>query len=366
MSEAQKDSFLKKWWEKRKQKAQEKKASKPKTLKEKVIENVKVFFSAYAIAFFIRLFLIEGYQIPSQSMVPSLRVNDILMVEKLSMGALFPLTRWKVPGFTKPRPNDIIVFVSPDWESPGKGKEFISLITLSLINLDNTFYNPKNLVKRLVAIPGDRIAMTNQMLIINGKPVNTLSLGSKSEVIYTQGVKNRTPYTYNLYEEQNDNYKRVVQHMQGVSSLIWRDGSVYREADFIQGFEERYRDVAILEFPEIIVPKKGVKVNLVSANPYYRFLMMKLIERESGKDVTLTADGQLVLEGNTLTEWIPQDDYYFGMGDNRDNSQDCRYFGFIPGKNIFGRIMFRYFPFHRFGFNVNGSADKIMKIDFTK
>ncbi len=363
MSTQKKDSFIKVWWEKRKAKKLEEKAKKPKTIKEKVIENVKVFFSAYLIAFFIRLFLIEGYQIPSQSMVPSLRVWDILMVEKLSMGSIFPLTRWKVPGLGRPRANNIIVFVSPDWETPGLGKEFISLITLSLINLDNTFYNPKNLVKRLVGTPGDRISMSNQMLTINGEPLKTTFLKTVPEVIYTQGSKMGYGQ-YDLYEESLGKYKRIVQHVQGAKDMIWRDASVYQAPDFIQMFEDRYRDVAILDFPEIIVPKRGVKIDLVKANPYYKYLLIKLIQRETRKEVTVSKEGNILLQGQTLTEWTPKDDYYFAMGDNRDNSQDCRYFGFIPRRNIFGRILFRYFPFHRFGFSVDETSQSVVKKEF--
>ena len=65
--------------------AKQKKDRKNMTLKEKIIDNINVFLSAYAIAFVIRLFLIEAYQIPSSSMVPNLLVKDILMVEKVTL-----------------------------------------------------------------------------------------------------------------------------------------------------------------------------------------------------------------------------------------------------------------------------------------
>lgn len=154
----------------------QKKSKKDMTLKERIVEGFKEFVSAYVIVFFIRLFLIEAFQIPSQSMVPNLLVKDILMVQKLTMGTKIPIFNWKISGFLKPKRNDIIVFISPAWESPGFSKELISLLTFSIINLDNTFETPKNLVKRLVAEPGDRISMSNRILFINGKKVKRKAL----------------------------------------------------------------------------------------------------------------------------------------------------------------------------------------------
>jgi signal peptidase I len=348
MSQEKKESILKKWWDKYKQNKEEKKKKKPQTFKEKVIENVKVFFSAYLIAFVIRLVMIEGYQIPSQSMVPSLRVRDILMVEKLSMGALLPLTRWKMPAFARPKRNDIIVFVSPNWENPGFGKEFISLITLSLVNLDNTPDNPKNLVKRLVALPGDTVMMTNSMVYLNGRPIETKYLGRNRQIIF-DNMQYAGHWNYDLYSETYDGKERIIQHAQS--------------GDFSVDANSLNR-----QFDTIVVPQKGVHINLREANNYYKGLLIHLIEAETGETVTVDAGGNLILNAKVLTEWIPKDDYYFAMGDNRDNSLDCRYFGFIPRKNIFGRILFRYFPFKRFRFGkgVNENSDDVMSKDFSK
>jgi signal peptidase I len=311
------------------------------TLKEKIIENVNVLLSAYAIAFVIRLFTIEAYQIPSQSMVPSLLVRDILMVEKVTMGARVPVLNWKVPGFMKPERNDIIVFVSPAWKSPGIPQELVSLLTLSLVNLDNTFDTPKNLVKRLVGLPGDTLSMTNKILMINGKPVQNDFVITSREVIYDRLVQTGHA-TFDLFQEAFDGKKRIVQHLYG-------DTGFNREE--------------VYQFAEIRVPKKGEVITIRDKNNYYKTLLKLLVERESGK-IVLVQNGAFFIEGKEIKEWKVMDNYYFGMGDNRDFSEDCRYFGFIPEKNIFGRPLFRYFPFDRLGFDVNETGNSVKKKSF--
>ncbi len=319
-----------------------KKDKKDKTFKEKVIENINVFLSAYAIAFVIRLLIIEAYQIPSQSMVPSLLVKDILMVEKISMGTRIPIVNFKVPGLIKPQRNDIFVFVSPEWKSPGIGKELISLLSLSLINLDNTFETPKNLVKRMVGLPGDTISMSNKILIINNKKVQTDYVITADQVVYDRLVRDDRYWKFDIYKENFDNKSRIVQHLFGDN-----------------GFNRQ----EVYNFPEIYIPRKGDIITLKDKNDYYKKLLLFLIQRESGKDVTLF-NGSFFMDGKELTEWKAENDYYFGMGDNRDVSEDCRYFGFIPEKNIFGRPLFRYFPFTRLAINVNENETSIKRKNF--
>jgi signal peptidase I len=324
-----------------------KKDKKDMTFKEKVIDNVKVFLSAYAIAFVIRMLLVEAYQIPSQSMVPSLLVKDILMVEKVTRGPIIPLVKWKIPGVIKPQRNDVIVFVHPGWKSPGIAQELISMLTLYLVNLDNTFDSPKNLVKRLVGMPGDRILMTNQVLVINGKALPLDFVKNAQEIMYERLEQKSDTVGFDIYQETDGNHKRIVQHL----------------PPFTLNYSGYGRMFGIMGFPEIVVPKKGDVIQIKGLNEYYKSLIKLLVERESKKVVTVS-DGKFYIEGKEVTEWKVSEDHYFGMGDNRDLSQDCRYFGFIPEQNIFGRPFFRYWPFTRFGFDVNEKKDSIRKKNY--
>lgn len=342
------------------------------TFKEKVIDNINVFLSAYAIAFVIRLFLVEAYQIPSQSMVPSLLVKDILMVEKVTMGSRIPVFNWKVPGLLQPERNDIIVFVSPAWKSPGIDKELVSLFSLSLINLDNTFAMPKNLVKRLVGLPGDRIYMTNQDLFINGIPVDVEPVRmAVPESSYEQLEKRRERLFFNMYREEYQGKKRIVQHLyEGIPVMKGDFTGISAFRGIAADNEEAYyqsqylalakRELRNNSFPEIYVPRKGDVIKLKEKNDFYKGLLELLIERESGRKVTLE-NGSFFIDGKEITEWKVMNNYYFCMGDDRDLSYDCRYFGFIPEKNIFGKPLFRYWPFTRLGFSVDENADTVKR-----
>lgn len=340
----------------------EKKSKKDMTFREKVLVNIKEFFSAYIIVFFIRLFFIEAYQIPSQSMVPNLLVRDILMVEKVTMGTKIPVLNWKLPGISKPKKNSIVVFVSPAWTSPGISKEIISLLSLSLINLDNTFETPKNLVKRLVAEPGDRISMSNEILYINGEKVKTESVGIVNQTILDR-FKKVGSERFHIYEEEYQNRRRLVQYVaefEKIEQLDYRNAISYLTNDSMVERFDFYRNYLLSNFPEIYVPKKGDVLNISKANAYYKYLIKLLIERETGKKIIIK-DGKFYLDNSEIKEWKVRENYYFMMGDNRHLSEDSRFFGFVPESNIFGTPFFRYFPLTRIGFNFNEKPNNVFK-----
>ncbi|MFN4216505.1 MAG: signal peptidase I [Brevinematales bacterium] len=324
---------------------------KPQTFKEKVLYNLREIAEAYVIVLILRIFLLEAYQIPTQSMVPNLLVGDIFMVSKLGMGSYVPLLHGKIPGLRHPRRNDIVVFISPAWNSPGIWGEVVSLFSLSLINIDNTYDNPKNLVKRVVGEPGDRIAMSNAQLLLNGMPVPTSFVVMKNEKVMGPH-KEISYYDFNVYEENVGGKKRIVQHLVGRYFLSHIPS--YPEAMRLLGDDgvvtnfDGYRALLLWYFPEVYIPRKGDILDLTKTKGYEKYLYRLLVERESKEKVDIR-DGRFYLKGVELTRWVVRDDYYFCMGDNRDLSEDGRYFGLVPRRNIFGQPLLRYFPFTRIG-----------------
>ncbi|MGL4387903.1 MAG: signal peptidase I [Brevinema sp.] len=314
---------------------------------ESLLENIKVFVSTYVLALLIRTFLIEASQIPSQSMVPNLLVGDTLMVEKISLGTYIPVLNKKLPNFTNPKANDMVVFVSPEWKAPSFGDQLITFLSLSLINKDNTFNNPKILVKRIVAAPGDEVTMTNGQLYINQENLNQGYLKNESQPLFSGG-KRYGSITMNLFQEKNRDYQRLIQYLPKKMSRAEVDMTLFEYPDFVN----EIRELVVLGFPKIRIPQKGQKILLTEASLYERYLLTMLIQRESRKITTFT-NGKIYQNNIEISEWIPKDDYYFMMGDNRDFSEDGRYFGFVPRNNIYGRILFRYWPLNRVAFDLN-------------
>jgi signal peptidase I len=319
------------------------KRKKPMTPREKVLDFIWTIVSAWGIAYVIQLFLVGAYQVPTQSMMPQIFVGDIMMMEKISLGSWLPVIHLKLPGFGKLSRGDVAAFVSPEWENPGWIKELVSSFTLSLAPLDNTPENPKYLVKRFVGMPGDRLRMINGRLVRNGMPIPSTPVGNVREPVkklsQTESVQD-----FDLFEENDNGKKRVIQHLP-------RDIHLAR--------------AEVYDFDEVLVPRKGVKYVLADLTPFNCGLLKLLVERESGQTLEIL-DGHWYLRGKEITEWKPREDYYFAMGDNRDFSYDSRYFGFVPAHSIFGKPIFRYFPFNRLALDTTEKADTALKRNYGK
>jgi len=195
-----------------------------------VVEYARSFFPIVLIVFLLRSFLAEPFRIPSASMMPTLLIGDFLLVNKFTYGIRLPVINKKIIEINEPKRGDIVVFRFPK--------------------------DPKvDYIKRVVGIPGDKVAYYNKKLTINDSPVNQVSLGSY------QGLGQGQDMTGSEHLEEN---LTGVEH----SILIRTDAP--------------------------------------------------------------TVEGSYVIPpGN-----------YFVMGDNRDNSNDSRYWGTVPEENLVGKAFF--------------------------
>lgn len=121
-----------------------------KTLpKRTTLESAKSLLGALLVFFFIRLFIVEAYRIPSGSMIPTLLIGDWLFVNKLVYGPHIPFTDVLLPGYSSPHHGDVVVFKSPN-------------------QIDQPNDPNPTLVKRLQGEPGDTLYMRNGLLYVNG------------------------------------------------------------------------------------------------------------------------------------------------------------------------------------------------------
>jgi signal peptidase I len=141
-----------------------------------LVEYARSFFPVLFIVFVLRSFLVEPFQIPSSSMVPTLQVGDYILVNKFTYGIRLPVTRTKVLDLNEPERGDVMVFFPP--------------------HMNETYY-----IKRVVGLPGDTVSYRNKRLFVNGEEV------SREDVAISPGVNAR----YRLGLEQLGDVSHLMQ-----------------------------------------------------------------------------------------------------------------------------------------------------------
>ena len=200
--------------------------------------------------FFLRSFIVEPFKIPSGSMIPTLLVGDLILVNKFHYGLRLPVLNTKMTEGEKPQRGDVMVFRYP----PRPSLDYI---------------------KRVVGVPGDTVAYLNKRLTVNGQAVPTESVPE-------------------FFDEDAMRYFKQYEEKFGTQShRVLNDE---QRPAFVPGADK---------FP-------------------------------GSEGCNYTIEG--------VTCKVPEG-HFFMMGDNRDNSMDSRYWGFVPEKNIVGKAFFVWMNF---------------------
>ncbi|TYP91971.1 signal peptidase I [Fodinibius salinus] len=335
--------------EERKKRRKQRTKKKNKQAKGWLREWMDALFFAVIAALIIRTFLFEAYRIPTPSMEKTLLTGDFLIVSKINYGPRTPMVLgvpftnvylpgvvmpWtRLPGFEEIERNDIVVFNYPIDLSPIAAKT--------------------NYIKRAVGMPGDTLSIDDTQLYVNGDSAesfagiqNTYAVQVRDRVRLSS-AKVRAAGGQLLRSQGGNGYrvnmtKEVAETVQNwpevnnVKPFVLPDNfNEYSRADFnfSSGFNNHHH------LPPVVVPSKGDTVTLTPDNYH---IYENIITRYEKNDVKRNGN-QFVINGKQTDTYTIKQDYYFMMGDNRDNSQDSRFWGFVPQSHIVGKAGMIYF-----------------------
>ena len=315
----------------------------------------------------IRWTTVEAFVVPTSSMENTVLVGDYLFVSKFHYGTRttrtplqIPLTHQKIweteipsylpwiklpyyrlPGFSEVKREDIVVFNIPP-KSLSDGIDYP-------IDL-KTYY-----VKRCVGIPGDRLEIKEGQLIVNSQSLsnpehmkfsylvstkdeinkrNLSKLGLDSEDYFFLGRSkdNGAIYKMLLTSEQLNEIK-VVPYITSVQA-DYTKSEVPENGIFPSSKSNEWTGQ---NYGAIVIPKKGLKISMDDLTlPLYE----EIISKYEGHDDVLIEGGKLLIDGEVVEKYTFKQDYYFMMGDNRHNSLDSRYWGFVPEDHVVGKALF--------------------------
>ena len=371
---------------------EDKNAPKDKVKKKKPVWREWLDAGLFAIvaATLIRTFFFEAYTIPTGSMEGTMLVNDYLFVSKLAYGPRIPKTplavplvhntmpftggrsyteavQWKyhrMPGFGHVERNDVVVFNYPCGDTvmveQPESDYYQACRIAGRENIMNRFQiitrpvdKEENYIKRCVAIPGDVLEIKNARVYINGQP-NVLFPHSKLNYLVktTHGVPaveediqitdNMPPpppgyLAYNLANDQVD----VVKKANNVTSvepwIMFGPGvSAADPGDWVFPLDTANFKWNRDNFGPLTIPKEGVTVSLTPQNiALYR----RIIRNYEGNTLD-EQNGKFIINGKEANSYTFKMDYYWMMGDNRHNSLDSRYWGFVPADHVVGKAWF--------------------------
>ncbi len=333
-------------------------------------DTISSLLFAIIVATVVHTYVMQPFTIPTSSLEKSLLVGDFLFVSKYQYGARTPMTtvalpmvhdtipivktksytKWpqlpyfRLPGTDKIERNDIVVFNWPV-DTVFKFRD------RSGRRADKPIDKKSNYVKRCVGIPGDSVSIRNGVVYNNGKPLE-FPERAKPQYSYSVTFDGKTSIDLVSLLQELDvtdqagfiSEKRdllVIQSMteEAAARLQNTPGIVSVTRNIETGTEDVFpqngkgnRD----NMPAIYIPQRGKTVALTAESlPYYKMIITEYEHND------LKVNGEEIrINGQVATSYTFKQDYYWMMGDNRHNSEDSRYWGFVPEDHVVGKPVF--------------------------
>ncbi len=360
-----------------------KKEIKPKS---KLREWREAIVFAVVVATLIRWGTVEAFVIPTPSMENSLLVGDYLFVSKIHYGPRtprtplqIPLTHQKIWGTEIPSYLDWIQL--PSWRLPGIShvkREEAVVFNVPDLTMNEGVERPIDLktyyVKRCVGIPGDTLVITERELSVNGKLLSLPPDMKFSYLVTSKDEINKRNLTRLGLDEDDYYFLGRTNDNQVIYKMLLTEGQLERvkEATYVVHVGDDYtthdgpdKDIfpAIMNnswngdnYGPLVIPHEGMTIAVNDSTLALYGETIRLYEHH--EDISLTKDA-LMVNGQPLKQYTFKQDYYFMMGDNRNNSLDSRYWGFVPGDHIVGKPLFIWF-------SVDQYADLLHKIRWNR
>jgi signal peptidase I len=345
---------------------------KPKKQKSAMREWWDSVLFAVVAATLIRGLFLEAYTIPTGSMEKSLLINDFLFVSKVHYGARTPKTilqvplthqkiwfteipsfsdaiqipNFRLPGFTSVKNGDVVVFNYPGCpERPdpygGFDKYPVDLRT--------------NYIKRCIGIGGDVVDIRNSEVYVNNKKFDNATGTQKyykiesntniNEKLFEKlGIENKGEgsengkiyYSINATESalaELKKYDFVTNIFPDIIAKGDTSDQNYNAFPHQTTLFSNNRD----NFEPFTVPKKGMKIQLTDKNIAMYKSVITVFDLNKNAEYK---NGKIYIDGKQVNEYTFNQDYYFMMGDNRYESDDSRFWGFVPADHIVGKAVF--------------------------
>ena len=338
----------------------------------KTADTISSLLFAIVVATFVHTYFIQPFTIPTSSLEKTLLVGDFLFVSKVNYGARTPMTTvalpmvhdtipltkkksyltwpelpyFRLPGFQTIERNDIVVFNWPI-DTVYKFRD------QSGLRVDKPIDKKSNYVKRCVGVPGDQFEIKDGIVFVNGKEL-ILPERARPQFSYKVALDGKTPIDFEYLLQDMDitdgagfmdaekrdtlfiaamttaNAEKLqrIPGITGVQKIISKEV----EPGIFPHINKWNRD----NFGPINIPQKGKTVALnLETLPFYK----AIITDYEKNDLKVTGS-EIRINGKIATSYTFQQNYYWMMGDNRHNSEDSRYWGYVPENHIVGKPTF--------------------------
>lgn len=359
---------------------------------------------AIIVATLVHTYVIQPFTIPSSSLEKTLYTGDFLFVSKINFGARTPMTTVALPmvhdsipltgfksylfndDFTKKETSLINKLQLPYFRFPSlekiKRNEIVvfnqpadTLRDMDNFKPDRNYYKPidkkTNLVKRCVGMPGDSLEIRDGNIYINGK-LDKLPESAKAQYNFLVDTKGQTisqdalVHRYGAREGmkyENGDFA-LTNTGQYFLTLTDKEAAAIANNPVVKGVTKNLSPKGedggvfphipslgwnIDNFGPIYIPQKGKTVKLdLKSLPFYK----RIIE-EYEKNTLKVHGNEIIINGKVSNTYTFKQDYYWMMGDNRQNSLDARFWGYVPFDHVIGKPVFIWFSWDKDGKGIN-------------